>query len=401
MQPSRVDAGRGRGARVEGATPQKVRSIGVGVLGLGLAGREAARVLSRSKLARLVAVCDLDESTVQSIAGTFGVLGYTDYADMCKGPEVEAIFVATPTHLRVPHIGLALRAGKHLLVEKPLAANSKDAHEVVRWSAACDRVVMSANTRGRDAVVQAMARVVQEEALGQILSLTNVMYKPWVLSPRYDYELDPELGGGVNFRQAPHQVEIARTIIDGPVKSVTATVGRVETPVDSFGNFNALLEFQSGATASLVFNGYGYFDTSELTWGIGEGGRRQAPGRGIALRQAESWTKVKYSSESPIQPPASGRSGRPGLSIFGLTIVSCERGDVRPSRNGVLVYDYDSIREIPVPPSSGGMSSDLEEFYGAVRRGEACRYDARWGAKTVDVCEAIWTSAQVGGSVRL
>jgi phthalate 4,5-cis-dihydrodiol dehydrogenase len=287
------------------------------------------------------------------------------------------------------------------MVEKPIARNGKEAAAIVNLAESSGLVVMSVNTRGRDAVVEAMSHAVQEEPLGRVLSLTNVMYKPWLLSPRYDYEMDPELGGGVNFRQAPHQVEIARAIFRQPIKAVTATVGHSDFPVEAYGNFNALLEFEDGASASLVFNGYGYFDTSELTWGIGEGGGKRDPGAGIALRRAESWKKIKYSEASPIRPPDRASTPPRGLSIYGLMIISCERGDIRPSRHGYYVYDFDSIREVRVPLKAGGMPKDIDEFYDAVRLGVPNVHDANWGARTVEACEAIWTSAREGRTVRL
>jgi phthalate 4,5-cis-dihydrodiol dehydrogenase len=379
----------------------RIRPIGVGVLGLGLAGRGAVQALSKSRLTNVVAICDLNDETTAAVAKSAGVSGYLSYEEMCADRAVEAIFIATPTHLRLPHVEIAIRANKHLLVEKPIARNAKEAAEIVNLADSSGLVVMSVNTRGRDAVVEAMAHAVREERLGRVLSLTNVMYKPWLLSPRYDYEMDPELGGGVNFRQAPHQVEIARAILRQPIKAVTATVGHADVPVEAYGNFNALLEFDGGASASLVFNGYGYFDTSELTWGIGEGGRKHDPGAGIALRKAESWKKVKYSEASPIRPPDRATSPARGLSIYGLMIISCEQGDIRPSRHGYFIYDFDSIREVRVPLKGGGMPMDLEEFYDAVRRDVPYAHDASWGARTVEACEAIWTSAREGRTVRL
>jgi phthalate 4,5-cis-dihydrodiol dehydrogenase len=319
----------------------KIRPIGVGVVGLGLAGRGAVQTLSKSRMTRVVAVCDLNPEVTESVAKSAGVRAFVNYEEMCADPEVEAIFIATPTHMRLPHVEIAVRANKHLMVEKPIARNGKEAAEIVNLADSSGLVVMSVNTRGRDSVVEAMSHAVQEEPIGRVLSLTNVMYKPWLLSPRYDYEMDPALGGGVNFRQAPHQVEIARAIMQAPVTAVTATVGHSDVPVEAYGNFNALVEFEGGASASLVFNGYGYFDSSELTWGIGEGGRKREPGAAIALRKMESWKKVKYSEASPIRPADRSTSPARGLSIYGLMIISCERGDIRPSRNGYYVYDFD------------------------------------------------------------
>jgi phthalate 4,5-cis-dihydrodiol dehydrogenase len=375
--------------------------IRVGIVGLGLAGRNAAREVVKSPLMQLAAVCDLNADVAGQVAAPSGARAYTDHEEMYADPSIEAILVATPTHLRLPHIVEALKHGKHVMSEKPLARSSDEARNIVDQVSSSKLVLTSINTRGRDPIVQAMARIIRSSDFGPVLSLTNVMYKPWVLSPRYDYELDPDLGGGVNFRQAPHQVEIARTIIDDQVSSVSATVGHVDTPVDSYGNFNALLRFRSGASASLVFNGYGYFDTSELTWGIGEGGREHRPGEGIDLRRNESWKQVKYATPPSGPGPGARAAGPRNLSVYGLTIVSCQLADLRPGRSGILVYDYDSIHEVPVKESDGGIQQDFAEFYATVREGQPCLHDAAWGSATVDICEAIWRSAQEDAVIRL
>lgn len=374
--------------------------IRAAIVGLGLAGRLAAREVVKSPFLQLVAVCDLNVPIASQVAASSGARAYVDYEEMYSDPSIEAILVATPTHMRLPHIESALKHGKHVMSEKPLARSSNEARSIVERVADSGLTLTSINTRGRDPIVQAMARLLRFSDFGAVLSLTNIMYKPWVLSPRFDYEMNPDLGGGVNFRQAPHQVEIARTIIDDEVSSVSATVGHVDTPVDSYGNFNALLRFRSGATASLVFNGYGYFDTSELTWGIGEGGRERQPGQGIALRHSESWKQVKYAAPPPGDTQNLDAGSR-NLSIYGLTIVSCQLADLRPGRTGILVYDYDSIHEVAVRPSDGGIQQDFAEFYAAVRDGRPCLHDAAWGARTVDICEAIWRSAQDDDIVRL
>lgn len=374
--------------------------IRVGIVGLGLAGRSASQEIVKSPFVHLEAVCDLNETTAVQVASAMGARAYTEFEHMCSDPAIEAIFVSTPTHLRLRHIAMAVEHGKHVMSEKPLARNSDDARKIAEQVAATDCVLTAVNTRGRDAVVQAMAKLVGSSKYGTVLGVTNVMYKPWLLSPRYDYEMDPDLGGGVNFRQAPHQVEIARTIIDDEVSSVSATVGHVDSPVAAYGNFNALIRFRSGAAASLIFNGYGYFDTSELTWGVGEGGRERVPGENIERRRRESWKQVKYAASPPVRPSQDNGPTSRRLAIYGLTIVSCEYADLRPSPTGVLVYDYDSIHEVPVAPSDGGVQEDFREFFRAVREGEPCIHDVSWGVTTVDICEAIWSSAQTDTVVR-
>src|SRR5207302_3270945 len=92
--------------------------------------------------------------------------------------------------------------------------------------------------------------------------------------PRLPSELDSKVGGGVLYRQGPHQIDIVRGIGGGMVKSLRAIAGRWNPSFpEAEGDYTAFLEFEDGTAATMVFNGYGYFDITEMTWGIGEGGQ--------------------------------------------------------------------------------------------------------------------------------
>ena len=381
------------------ATKKVENPIGLGILGLGTAGRGAATAAERGAHTEVVAVCDLLEATASDIAAKHGAKGYTDVRQLCEDPAVEAVYISTPTYLHLANALQLATAGKHLLVEKPVVKDGAEGEALERLAQDFGVQIMAVNTRGRDAPVRAMARVVASGAIGKVLALTNITYTNWVLRPRFPYELLTALGGGVTFRQAPHQVEIARTIINAPVLAVTAIAGSSPVPVKTVGNYSALVEFEGGISATLVYNGYGYFDTAELTYGFGEGGRPIDPEASARLRAAQSWSLDKY-GESGLavrdrgrsEAAASGAAPTRRWSFVGLTVVSGEQGDLRQSEQGVTVYDEHGQHEEDCSAETGGLEVDFTEMYGALRLGEALAHDAHWGATTVRICEAIWTS---------
>ena len=95
----------------------------------------------------------------------------------------------------------------------------------------------------------------------------TIRYSPWLLRPREPGEIISELGGGVCYRQAPHQVDIARLLGGGLVHSVRAHAGRWSMENSTEGNYSALLQFDGGVTATLIYDGYGCFDDRELIEG--------------------------------------------------------------------------------------------------------------------------------------
>lgn len=362
------------------------------MLGLGTAGRTAAGAAIQSELVDLVAVCDVDSATAETIGARLSVRKYTDLRELAADDNVEAVYLSTPTFLHLPHALELASAGKHLLIEKPVVRDAAEGEALVSLVQATGVLALAVNTRGRDAPVRAMARVVKSGAIGSVLSLTNVAYTNWVLRPRFAYELYPALGGGVTFRQAPHQVEIARTVIQSAPVAVTALAGESPAPVRTVGNYSALVEFANGAAATLVYNGYGYFDTAEITFGIGEGGRPFDPDATMRMREAKAWDLDKY-GESGIslrrgERPTAPRTA-PGWSFVGLTIVSGERGDLRQSPEGLLIYDERGMHAEHCLDEPGGLAVDFDECYRALRQGIAPEHDAAWGAETVRVCQAI------------
>lgn len=376
--------------------------VSVAVLGLGNAGRRAAASLASSPHCRLEAVCDLDATVAGAIAEQHGVRAVADARALARDADVEAVFIATPTHTHLADaVGLA-GGGKHLMVEKPVTKSATEGQALVELAEQHDVRIMAVNTRGRDAPVRAMARLVRAGVIGRPISLTTLSYTNWTLKPRYPYELVTALGGGVVFRQAPHQIEIARAIIDSPVVAVTALLGSSRVPTPTVGNYNALLEFASGASATLVYNGYGYFDTAELTYGIDGGGRRVEPDASVPLRAERSWDLDKYGEaglavrhRSATTVPEASRWG-----FAGFTLVSGEAGDLRQTEGGITVYDEHGVREEPCD-EEGGLPVDFEELHAALRLGRPLRHDARWGAATVAVSEAIWRSGSEGRRVTL
>jgi len=101
--------------------------IGIGVIGAGMWGESHARVFSGHPDVRLVAVCDVVADKAKALAKKYDVAKtFTDYNEMLKDPEVQAVGITTPDFLHRDPFVAACRAGKTILVEKPLATTYED-----------------------------------------------------------------------------------------------------------------------------------------------------------------------------------------------------------------------------------------------------------------------------------
>ena len=105
-------------------------------------------------------------------------------------------------------------------------------------------------------------------------------------------------------------------------------------------------------------------------------------------------------SHRPRQAVATGEAVGNSLGLFGLTLVTCERGDLRESSDGLVMYRRGQRTDVPVEDELRG-AAELEELYQAVRFGAPIVHDGRWGEATLEVCLAIHESARQGTEVQL
>ena len=256
--------------------------------------------------------------------------------------------------------------------------------------------------------IQAMWRFAASGALGRLIAINTWFYTDWLIKPRVAEELDEALGGGVVYRHAPHLIDTVRLLGGGRLRSVRATAGRWMQERPCPGNFSAYLEFEDGTPATIVYSGYGYFDTSELTWGIGNrmysDAERQTVRR--ALRRGEINSEdakegmrfgaavADTASRGSAQAAAQTAGTRAHIGWFGITVASFERGDIRQSPNGLYVYGDDGRREIPVHGDRGTGTLEIKEMHDALVSGAPIIHDGRWAMATLEVGNAIVRSGR-------
>lgn len=376
----------------------------LGLVGLGTAGRAVAEAARKTAGWSFAGGADLRPEAREQYQAQYGIRVFESVARMCEWQDVDVIYVATPNPFHAEHALTALQNGKHVMVEKPMALTLDECDSMIA-AAEKNRVkLMVAHTRSFNPPIRKMREVVSGSRLGRVVQISTVHYSPWLMRPRLPEELNTELGGGVCYRQAPHQVDIVRLLGGGRVRSVRASAGRWDPKNETEGNYAALLEFEDGTPATLVYNGYGYFDDAELTTRYGRTPDRL--GAGARLRQAlERGDLTKEASRSgvafQIERGEDDSEDDEGQPFFGLTLVSCERGDLRQSRIGLVCYEENGVTEIPCPKWEGPVTVELGDFYEAVTEDKPVGHDGCWGKATLEVCLALLQSSREGREIAL
>ena len=199
------------------------------------------------------------------------------------------------------------------------------------------------------------------------------------------------------------------------MRSVRAMTGAWDELRPGEGAYTCYLEFEDGVSATLVYNGYGFFDTSELCDWVGEGGYPRDPEtnrkmranlRGVSGDESaleEQKNQMRYGARQSEKFPEiwniwgrghDAQADRKHQKFFGLTVASCEKGDLRQSADGILVYGEDGTREVAIENAMAGRQAEVQELYEAVVHQRAVSHDGRWGEGTLEVCLAMIRSAE-------
>lgn len=197
--------------------------IGIGLIGLGRHGMRYARhLLEPLPNARLVAVCRRNVAEGAAFAAGHALRFYQDYRELIADPGVQAVAVVTPPSLCRSICLEAIRAGKPLLIEKPLAPTGVEAREMVRAAESARVPLMTAQTLRFDLAVLALKAQLASVGRRQYLVLTNrVEPRPEIVQDPADYA-----GRGVLLEIGIHQLDLVRFLTGEEVAEVRCEMDR-------------------------------------------------------------------------------------------------------------------------------------------------------------------------------
>jgi phthalate 4,5-cis-dihydrodiol dehydrogenase len=152
------------------------------------------------------------------------------------------------------------------------------------------------------------------------------------------------------------------------------------------------IEFEDGAAATAVYNGYGRFSSMDLCFNVGEWGQMQPP-ETRPLRSSRASTpeaELRAKQERAKSAIPASAAFQP---FFGLTLVSCERGDIRQSPGGLTIYSDEGQTEIALPADRSPRDRVIAEFYDAITGRAPALHNGRWGLANLEVCMAAIESS--------
>ncbi len=345
--------------------------LGYGIIGCGNIAPIHAQSVTEVENARLVAVSDVREETAQKLAAQYGGEVYTDYHEMLKRGDLDAVSICVPSGMRLEIARDCAEAGKHILAEKPLEVSTERIDQLI---AATEKAGVTLGCVFQHRLSEAACNIreaIKQNRFGKLV--LGDAYVKWYRSQEYydsgdwrgTWKLD---GGGCLMNQGIHQIDLLLSFF-GPVKSITAQTALVA---------HERLEVEDLATAMLTFESgaMGVVEGSTAIW-PGHPARVEVHGaQGSAIIEDGALSFWQFQDERP------------------------EDKEIQEQMNAVSEMGSGSADPIAALKHEGHLRQ-IRDFVQALQEGRAPAVEGREGRLAVEVIEAIYRSAKTGEPVTL
>lgn len=334
-----------------------MNQLGIAVVGAGYWGPNLIRNFAADPTWDLRWVCDRDEERAQRVAS--GARVATDLTTVLEDPQVQAIAIATPaaTHRELGQ--MSLEAGRHVLIEKPLAASVQDAHALVDTAARRNRVLMCDHTYCYTPVVGRMQQMIASGVIGDVHYIDSVRVNLGLVQPDVDVFWD----------LAPHDLSVVDTLLPE---------GLMPQSVSAFGGDPLGVGRSCFGYLVLSFAG-GVMVHVQVNW--------MSPTKVRTLTVGGSQRTLVWDDLDPSQRL---RSFDRGIEVAATADAESRRAMLVRYRSGDMVA--------PALPEQEALGSVVREFRQAIHEARAPRTDGAAGLRVVQVLEAARESVARGGA---
>lgn len=220
--------------------------LGIGLIGCGAISKTHLKAIEGSNRGKLVALCDIKEDKVQKLADQYGCKVYNDYKELIKDATVDVIHICTPHYLHGEMIAEAVKAKKHVLCEKPIVMNMKDAEEIKNLDRQDCKIAVCFQNRFNPTSIK-IKDVTQAHTLGKLIGVKG--FVTWYRDEAYYKDSDwrgsfATEGGGVLINQSIHTLDLLQWF-GGDIEWIK---GNTSTRL-----LNEIIEVEDTADATIQF----------------------------------------------------------------------------------------------------------------------------------------------------
>lgn len=342
-----------------------------GLIGCGRVAPRHAESVTQAPDATLVAVADVRASRAERFAKEYRAAPYTDYRRLLERPDIDVVSICTPSGLHADMAIAAMQAGKHVVVEKPMALSLADADRMLQAAAETGRKLCVVLQNRYNPPMQDLRRVVDSGRLGRLLlgSATVRWYRP---QEYYEDEWHGTwaMDGGALMNQSIHHIDALQWLMGAPA-SVFAYTATLAHRMEAEDVGVAVIRFRSGALGTVEGSTITYPENLEGSVAVfGERGSLKVGG--TALNRKTIW---KIEGELEHEKELLTRDQLDPASVYGT------------SHSAVIADMIAAVRE-DRPPKTNGLEA---------RRSVAlvlAIYESARTGRPVDMTNGIWSRAE-------
>jgi len=339
------------------------KTFRIALVGCGRISKNHFEAIDKIDGLELVAVCDADPERAKRAGEEWKVPWFTSYEKMLAESNADVVTIATPSGLHPEQGVAAAKAGKHVVMEKPMAISLTGADALVH---ACDKAgvqLFVVKQNRLNPPVQLLKRAVDRNRFGRLYMASCTVH--WARPQEY-YDQAPwrgtwEFDGGAFMNQASHYVDLIQWVM-GPVESVIAKTATLARRIETEDSGIAILKFRSGALGSIEVTMLAYPRNLEGSLTIlGEKGSVKIGG--TAVNKIEHWEFADHDEDDKLVESANTNPP----NVYGLghqgyyrNVLAVLRGEAKPDTDGragrksleLILGIYESAktgREVPLP----------------------------------------------------
>ena len=276
----------------------------VGVIGCGAISGNHFHALQKTENAYLAAVCDIDKEKMEKAAAEQGVKGYQDYRELLRQPDLDAVHICVPHYLHAEISIAALKAGKHVLCEKPMGTSLQEAQAMVAASRESGKALTVCFQNRFNGASVRMKEIIDGGELGGVLG--GSAFVCWNRGGAY-YADSPwrgkwkTEGGSVLINQAIHTLDLMKWLSGGfELKACTMSAKRLEEEIETEDTCDILLENERGGRFLFYCSNCGVSNLPVQMHLILERGALHMDGSRLAIQSPSGTVYEDYTTETKV-----------------------------------------------------------------------------------------------------
>ncbi len=339
------------------------KKVRVGVIGAGAIAPAHLKNYQANPNAELLAICDVEEAQAKKVAAQFGIPNvFTDHKKMLKAVALDAVSVCTPNLYHAPQSIDALKAGLHVMCEKPLAMNAKEARQMVKTAETAGKVLMTAQCMRYSGAAQSLKKMIDGGRFGD-LYFGKAMLLRRAGIPKGWFGCLQYAGGGPLLDIGVHVLDLLWYLMDRP------------KPVAAYG---------------VTFDYLGKSGQGKGGWGVG-----WDPVPGDFSVEDLAAALIRFENGKAISLEASW-AAHTGDTFLARVLGTKGGAQINPDFHLWEVDGRTTLDTTPNPPKIDGYQGEVNHFIDCILKGAKCISPGSQSVVVVAMLDAIYESAKTG-----